>query len=323
MPPIKHTIDFHNPLSSKAIIDIIIRPNGFSSGKIGLLLPRVTVARREVRQLGVSVTRLAKDDPVGTWYTPVSDEAHRKLAESLMQKRFQACDRTHIFEFDTSMTDTALRGIEVDANQTLRAILVATLNSDVYLTGPARFDVIQLLDGKVAGGSTFQFGYELPAPGTVLPCRRIRITADSIDWREWGKCGHGHTGCYIILVDRVVLDDDPDRTYGRVIQERSHEYGHEQGREKKDNDGRREPEDRGTVLFDGIVQEGDSLTLSFISIHSHKAARSEEELFIRQFDGKKGIRSWLGEYGGRGKEGLAVKFGVDEMQMGGGGGEAD
>jgi len=243
------------------------------------------------------------------------------LAACLLEKRFQGCDRTHIFEFDTSMTETALRGIEVGPHQTLRAILVATLSSDVYLTGPARFDVMQLLDGRLTGGSTFQFGYDLPKPGTVLICRRIRITADLLEWGDGDDCRHHHGTCLKLLAVRVILGGDPNRTYSRIVPDLGHDHKGEHEQSSDGDHSSREAKD--IILFDGMIQEGDSMSLTVFAIHCHRNGRSEDQIYERLFDGTEGIRSWLGEYEGEGKEHLRLEYGVDEIQMGAGSGDTD
>jgi hypothetical protein len=333
MPPKKFPIDFHNPFPQNGLLDIIIRPNGFAlgAGLISLLLPKFSFAETDFSPLENAVsTRLAKDDPVGSWYIPSNDDKQNREAELLLQKRLAACDRSHIFEFNTNSIEAALRGIELVAGQTLKGIMVVTLKTDVYLAGPVRFDVIQLLDGKIAGGSTFQFGYDLPAPGTVMPCRRIRITADSISWGKHEGRRDSHEGLKILMA-KVMAADDPDRICQRLLSvrdgnehDRHPDHDHMQGVEKTLKAARKEPEkskpeDRPTILFDGIIQEGDSLTVSIVSIHAHK----EEILFSRCFDGATGIRFWLGKYDHKGKGELEVKYEIDEIQEGGGAGGSD
>ncbi|KAJ9638751.1 hypothetical protein H2199_006611 [Coniosporium tulheliwenetii] len=286
MPPTKHSIDFNNPTSQRALLDIIVRPSGFSAGKIGLLLPRITFADVKQRYQDVVVVPLAGDDPVGKWYFRGD-----KKVERLLEKRFQNCDRSHLFEFNAN-TSSAVRGIELEPGQTLRGVLVSTLRNNVYLTGPSRFEVIQLLDGKLAGGSTFQFGYELPAPGTTPVCRRIRITADRLVWKG---CGHrhdrGHARCDCsILIARVVVADDMARVSDRLlVRERTDAY--------------EEDEDSGEKGARGVTEVVKGL----------KIETAERKLYERRWGGDSGIQRRLGKYGGTGEDGLELEYTIKEL----------
>jgi photosystem II stability/assembly factor-like uncharacterized protein len=251
MPFSKLAIDFHNRLARKAKLDILIKPIGFAAGRVGLLLPKIKFTDSEkAEDGGVAFLPLCSDDPLGKWYlkSPLptkrkpkpdpepSDEADKdetnKSASKLLETRFLSTDRTRIFDFDPT-TSSTLRGIEVGPHQTLKAVLVARLKNDVYLTGPSRLEIVQFLDGELVGGSTFQFGYELPRPGTTGgPCRRIRITADELVWEEKRRRRHRDTckrqgddcdcpqrrgGGDEMLVAKVVVGDDPARTSYRFI----------------------------------------------------------------------------------------------------------
>ena len=278
MSPTMTTVDFHNPKANDALIDIMIRPSGFIQGRIGLLLPKFRFSDPEESTDGVDVIQLSPNDPIGQWYSHGDKET-----QALLARRLAACDRTHLFEFDGSKP-SQLRGIKLAPGETLSGVLVSTLGNDVSVTGPSRFDVIQSLDGKVAGGSQFQFGYELPVCGQFPRPRRVRITANSLIWDECAKdCDHS------ALLARVTVADDQDRTYDRIL-------GHEHCMEE-------------WLLFDGIITEGETLTLSLIEAEAQLTRF--EVLYSRRFTG--GFRSWLGKYHGEGKEGLKVDYEIEEV----------
>ena len=284
LPPTLTTIDFHNPNKSKGFATIVIKPVGFSHGTIGLLLPKITLTSREEAYQGVKVVQLRSDDPIGPWYGTESDERTKPLVE-----RLASCNRTHLFEFDETKI-SSLSGIELDPGQTLYGVLVTSLDQDVSLTGPSTYDVIQLLDGKVVGGSTYQIGYNLPDPGTVPPPRRVRITADFIKVTHEKK--NKEDACVNICVKITVADDD-DRTYERVL-------GHPKSLDKE------------TLLMDLIVMQGDSITISLLEAEGERGERMDT-LFTRRFEGW--VQKWLGSHSGSGKEGLRVEYKIEEVPV--------
>lgn len=333
MPLAKEAIDFHNPSSTKARLDILIRPSGFASGRIGLLLPKITfTGDEEGPGRGVDILPLCSDDPLGNWYlkgpqnTKPSKEASKRLAQ-----RFSNVDQSRIFDFDPTTT-SSLVGIEIAPQQTLKAILVTSLNNDVYLTGPARLEIYQLLDDELVGGSTFQFGYELPPLGTLPLYRRIRITADELEFDkkhgdgcDGDKEGHGNGNGNDdsngnrdegtegeMLVARVMLRDDPDRVSYRFVNLDGDGNGDEEEdapesaagpngekaaqpkvqkqqlihQEKGEEDGTQTPQ----ILFDGLLSEGDSLTLTILD--HNPDGKKMKTFYTRRFEGKDGTRSW-------------------------------
>jgi photosystem II stability/assembly factor-like uncharacterized protein len=280
MPSTLTTIDFHNPLTQVALIDIVIRPEAFLQGRIGLLLPTIELANPDRALQGVEAQPLTPEDPIGTWYGGSRDD--RGLVE-----RLAACDRTHIFVFDQTKP-SQIQGIKLGPGQTLRGVLASSLENDVTQTGPARFEVAERVNGQVAGGSTYQFGYDLPAPGQTPQPHRLRIRSDELQWRDDMDGGRGS-----FVVAEVKLADDDDRTYQRIL-----------------GDVREAAEP--TVMFDGIVMEGESLTLVLIEAEEGDIDRPEE-LFAHRFDG--GIRSWLGEHQAQGRDRVRFVYEIEEVPI--------
>lgn len=261
MGPMMTTMDFHNPDDRQALVDIIIRPSRFTRGTIGLLLPKLDFAHPGEALQGVEVVPLAYDDPVGRWYTRGNKELERKLDE-----RLAACDRTRLYEFDPAKP-SELRGIKLGPREFLRGVFVSSLKNDVAQTSPSRFDVIQRCDGKAVGGSTFQFGYDVPTDPLARP-RRVRILCRELKWRD--DADHDRRR---LIFAAVTIDDDDDRTYERLL------------------GGVREARRR-HCIFDGIVMEGQTLTLSLIE--SDDGLNRLEYLYRHRFDGP--IASWFGKH---------------------------
>jgi photosystem II stability/assembly factor-like uncharacterized protein len=270
-------IDFVNVSSRSAVMDIQMTPVGFANGTIGLLLPKVTFADTENESTGVDIIPLRLDDPIGSWYTNEDAELERLLAA-----RLAACDRTHLYEFDSTKV-SELRGLNLAANETLHGIIVTSLENDVSVTGPARLYVTQFEGRLIGGGSMFQFGYDLPPVGTLPQPIRLQITSDCL---MWTGCGHHKLCCTLVV--RITVADDPNRAYDHVLW-----------------DIRRETKP-GTV-FDGILMNGDSLTITVLEKH----VGGMENLYQHRFDGR--VRSWLGKHEARGKDRLVFFYDIEQV----------
>jgi hypothetical protein len=148
-------IDFHQALYAEGLTDIVIRPSGFARGSVALLLPKLDLADPKTAFVGVQPTPIRKDDPIGRWYS----HSNPKL-EALLSKRLDGCDRTVLFEFDQTKP-SEIRGIRLRPEEVLRGILVASLKRDISTFQAPRIEILQRLDQKVIGGSTFLFGQDL------------------------------------------------------------------------------------------------------------------------------------------------------------------
>jgi photosystem II stability/assembly factor-like uncharacterized protein len=145
------TIDFHNPGKDAGVMDIVIDPIGFARGIVALLLPKLELD--PVKSLrGVTIRKLVANDPIGTWDAHGDEKLQRALTA-----RLDTCDRTRIFEFDQSKASEIV-GIKLAGGQSLHGILVSRLKGDTSTIAAPQFHVVQRLNGKVCGGSTFQFG---------------------------------------------------------------------------------------------------------------------------------------------------------------------
>jgi photosystem II stability/assembly factor-like uncharacterized protein len=271
MGPTMMTMDFTNMSQSEGLVDIVIRPKGFVRGSIGLVAPALEFADPKEALQGIERIPLSPDDPIGQWAAHGDKEVERGLAT-----RLAACDRSQLYEFDRTKT-SELRGIKLGPGAVLPAVLVASLKNDSSRTSPPQFDVIQRLDGKVVGGSTFQFGYDRPPKGLGRPDRyvRIRIGLEELAWKPRDDDD--------LTFAEVTLEGDSNRTYERFLSDvRLH-----------------------GCVFDGIVVEGQSLTLALVE--SEEDGKRREYGYRRKFEGS--TASWVGEYEyikGGGDE--AIKF---------------
>jgi photosystem II stability/assembly factor-like uncharacterized protein len=267
------TIDFHNPLNKVVLIDIVIRPTEFSRGRIGLLLPKVALSAKGQSE-GVTEVPLRPGDPIGSWYL----RPGVKVDEALT-RRFEECDRSRIFEFDSSRV-TALRGIQVPAVGTIKGIVVSSHKLDVPTIAPPRFDVIQEVGGKVAGAATFQVGYDPVLPAQQRSIKHFRIIGERMHFGEQKPKDRDRR-----LWLEVRLGDDPNRTYFRPIRSSGSHAN----------------------LFDGYALTSDSLALSF----KESDGDESEGLWAHHFE--PGMRSWLGIHEAAGRDQLRFTLHIVEI----------
>jgi hypothetical protein len=177
-----------------------------------------------------------------------------------------------------------------DTIDTLRGVLVPSLQNDVSITGPSSYDIIQFTNGKLAGGSTFQFGYDLPQPGTLPQPRRVRVTSESL---KWDNDGYDDGNNKRNLWAKITIAGEEGRTYERFL-------------------GRGKSLAGETLLCDMILMQGDSLTILLLEVEGGEHhQKGLESLFTRRFDG--GVESWLGSYKGTGKDGLRFSYKIEEV----------
>jgi len=273
------TMDFHNPLGSEALIDIVIQPIGFGRGTVGLLLPKVEVHTAKGLE-GVTVIPLAPNDPLGEWYSGGSKKENQPLVE-----RLKACDLSRVFDFNPNKT-SEIRGIRLGAGQTLHGVLLASLKNDASQSALPRLQIVQRTNGAVAGGSTFQFGYDRPPSVMAKPGKglRIRIVSTRLTLPEGLKPEKSG-----MLIAQVAPGDDVNRTCQRLI---PHASSH-----------------RAQTIFDGIVVDGEPLVLSLINGERSLVGRAF--LYQHRFVGS--ISSWLGEHKGKGSEGVAFHYRIEAI----------
>jgi photosystem II stability/assembly factor-like uncharacterized protein len=270
MPMTMTAMNFHNPTDKEAVVDIVIQPSRFARGTIGLLLPRIEIDPRSNLH-SVEAISLAPDDPLGQWYTS------SKNALSQLKERLSTCDRSRIFDFDRTK-QSEIRGIRLGPRKTLQGIFLTSLRNDAAQTGLSRFNVVQRCNGKVVGGSTFQFGYDLPVRSLTRPIVPIRIRIVAAELKLPEEVADRSRG---MMIAQVTVDDE-NRIYQRLLPDVS--------------------KSRLRSLFDGFVLEGEKLTLSLIN--GEESLERGEYLYQHRFEGP--VASWFGEH--RNQKGERFRF---------------
>ena len=110
-------INFHNILDVDDFIDIIVIPQAFAEGVIGMIAPAL-VFRDPLNALhGVKEVPLLENEFVGEWYVKPGDKPAQVPTDLWAQ-----LDRTRIYDFDPAKV-SELRGVRMPAKGKLRAVL--------------------------------------------------------------------------------------------------------------------------------------------------------------------------------------------------------
>jgi hypothetical protein len=277
-------IDLFNGTREAAWTDIVVRPSQFGGGTVGLLLPAPRFKDRTAALDGFQAVPLAPGDPVGNWYRPEHHEGERPG----LLTRWEGLDRTVLWQASPTAV-SALRGLRLAARQTLKAVLVLSLKGDRPDLAP-RVTLEQWVNGKLVGGSTFQVGYDLPPDAIAAGrARRIRVTWEELAWADDTRDRH-RTG---VLWSRLMLADDPERAYLRYL-------------------GSPAQSRRSEALFDGLVLDGESLTLELLELACMGDPNHGERLYSRRFDG--GVSRWLGHHTIReGRDHIRGAYRIEEI----------
>jgi photosystem II stability/assembly factor-like uncharacterized protein len=263
-------IDLFNGHSEAAWADIVVRPSQFGGGTVGLLLPAARFMDRAAALDGFQAVLLAPGDPVGNWYRP----RHHEGESRGLLTRWEGLDRNVLWQASPTAV-SALRGIRLAAGRALKGVLALSLQGDRPDLAP-RVTLEQWINGKLAGGSTFQVGYDLPVDAIAAGrSRRIRVTGEGLAWAD-GPQGRHRAG---VLWLRLTVADDPGRAYLRHL-------------------GNPAQLRRSETLFDGLVLDGESLTVELIELARTGDPNRGERLYSRRLDG--GVSRWLGHHTIRG-----------------------
>ena len=276
-------IDFNNSGRHAAIAEIIVRPSLFDRGTIALLLPKTELAETKDGSFGVQPVPLPPDDPIGTWYVRGKQTTDKDLLE-----RWDGLDRRFIWMFSSTQV-SRLAGLRLQPGRTLRAALVCSHLRDVPTPVAPRFSIEQRIGGRSVGGSTFQIAYDgAGSPAQPRP-RRVRITADRLQWRERDGAYEGSA-----LWARITIADDPDRAVLRPIGDR--------------------PALRktGECLYDGFLADGEPLTLELLEAEGKAEPQHGEMLYRHRFEGS--VDGWLGPHRAtRRQDALKLQFTVEDI----------
>jgi photosystem II stability/assembly factor-like uncharacterized protein len=284
------SIDLHNPHDHAVWADLVVRPSLFGRGTIGLLLPEIQLEDPERSLLNFSLVPLHPDDPIGEWYIPrrAGCAADRERMAAALAERFAALDRRALWQASSSAV-SVLRGIRLAPRAALKGALVCSVKRDAAAAEAPRVILEQYIDGKLAGGSTFQVGYDAAATTAVRPtARRVRLRAEKLVWTE-ARDRHHQTN---VLWARVTIADDLDRTVLRRLGDAS-ELAHAR------------------CLFDGILLDGEPLTLELIELERPGDPNHGERLYAHRFEDR--IDGWLGHHAIEGREHLRGHYRVEEV----------
>lgn len=272
-------LNFNNARDVDDAIDIVLRPDGFSGGVIGMLAPKLTFRDPQSALHGVSVVPLREKEFVGEWYVKPGDKPR-----DIPQELWERLDLSQLYEFDAEKV-SELRGIQVPGKDKLRAVFTMRGSADVPYDQEQRFTVMQRQENRIVGGSTFQL--RLRRAKALHPVSRIRVTLDKVrilDDNDPMCKGAGEfkfNAC-------IAFNDDPCRRHHRQLP-------HCGTYRISDHPGHNEQK-IGACLFDGFVAEEDRMTISLLPI--------EQDLFDpndilsryrRIFNGPP--ETWVGSYG--------------------------
>jgi hypothetical protein len=270
------TLQFHNARDHDGWMDIVIRPQEFSEGTIGLLLPSLSFEHPDKALDGVEIYPLRPDEDIGQFYL-------RGRAKVDWEPVLQRVDRSRLYEFSATRV-SALRGIKVQRGQALQGIFTVKGSKRVPVGQSQQFTVLQQQEGRVVGGSTFQL--RLNRARKLLPVSRIRVVLEKVsvldDHDPWLK-GRGE----FHFAASVTLNGEPSRRcLQRVPAQGVLKIGDRPGHREHVLD---------ACVFDGLVAETDSMELAIQPVE-HDWLDPDDLLvrYRRRFSGPP--ESWVGRY---------------------------
>ncbi len=272
------SLNFHNARDVDDVIDIVIRPDNFSEGVIGMLVPKLKFRDPDAALRGVTVVPLRENEFIGDWYAKPGD----KLAQP-PDDLWDQLDRTQLYEFDAEKA-SEVRGIQIPAKDKLRAIFTIRGSHNVPYGQHQKFAVMQRQDGRIVGGSTFEL--RLRRAKAMHPVSRIRVILEKVrilDDRD--PCFKGAGEFHFNAC--VAFNDDTCRLHFRRLPQ----YGYYK---ISDRPGRNE-QVIDTCLFDGFVAEEDRMTVSLLPVEEDLLDPDDElSRYRRIFNGPP--ETWAGLY---------------------------
>ncbi|ADD42336.1 WD40/YVTN/BNR-like repeat-containing protein [Stackebrandtia nassauensis] len=235
---------FHNALREDDRIDIIVKPDNFVSGTIGMLTEPIDIDVKK-QLVGVSEYKLREGEDIGTWYSHPDEDVevdHKELWSKL--------DHSRLFEFD-SLRPSQIRGVSVKGGGRLQGLLVVKGNHKIPYGQRQRLSVLQRQRGEIVGGSTYEV--RLRRAKAPLPVSRIRVTLERVAItgdRHWPS--RKDAACVTACVG---FSHDAKRTVSTVIPLPNGNALAARSKKLVEI-----PLD--TVIFDGFVGETDAMTLT-------------------------------------------------------------
>ena len=271
-------IKFHNALDKDDLIDIIIAPQDFSEGVIGMLLEPVDFADPDKALREVEIYDLRKDEDIGTWYDCPGTKDKSDRSEI-----WDKLDRSRLYEFNPVRV-SELRGIKIAPKQTIQAVITCKGARKVPYGQTQKFAVMQRQDGTIVGGSTYEL--RLKRAKGLHPVSRIRVILEKVrilnDREPWfkGRGDFNFTSCVSFNKDRC------RRHWVRVPQKGNLKIS--------DSTGTNEFE-LNVCVFDGYVAEKDNMSVSLLPIEDDWLD-PDDELSLYRRDFSYPPETWVGSY---------------------------
>ena len=272
------SINFHNALETDDLIDIVIVPDSFTEGVIGLLLEPVDFANRDEALDDVKIYALRDDEKIGTWYDRPGTKVKGDRSEI-----WNKLDRSLVYEFNPVMS-SELRGIKIAAKQTIQAAITCKGSRSVPYGETQKFTVMQRQGGVIVGGSTYEL--RLKRARGLHPVSRIRVILEKVrildDREPWfkGRGDFNFTAC-------VSFNKDKWRKHWvRIPQKGNVKISDSPGSNECELD---------VCIFDGYVAEKDSMSISLLPIEDDWLD-PDDELSLYRRDFSYPPETWVGSY---------------------------
>ncbi|MGH8352634.1 MAG: WD40/YVTN/BNR-like repeat-containing protein [Pseudomonas sp.] len=272
------TLNFHNARDVADLIDIVIRPDDFSEGVIGMLVPKLRLRDADKALHGVTLVPLRENEFVGDWYVKPGDKPG-EVPKALWQQ----LDRTRLYEFDAEKV-SELRGIEIPAKGKLQALFTVRGTHNVPYGRQQRFSVMQRQGGRIIGGSTFEL--RLRRAKALHPVSRIRVILEKVRvLDDQDPCFKGR-GEFQFNACVGFNDDACRRHFRRLPHCGSYKISDWPGCNEQVIE---------TCLFDGFVAEEDRMTVALLPVEQDLLDPDDVlRRYRRIFNGPP--ETWVGRY---------------------------
>lgn len=271
-------LNFHNILENDDFIDIVVQPDNFTEGVIGMLAPSLTLRDPESALHGVSVIPLRENEFVGDWYVKPGD----RLAD-VSDELEEILDRNLLYEFDGAKV-SELRGVHMPAKSKLQVVFTVRGSKNVEYGQHQRFTVMQRQDGRIIGGSTFEL--RLKRARAMHPVSRIRVILEKVRILDDNDpCLKGE-GEFNFNACTAFNHENCRRYYRRLPHDGFYKIG---------DHPRRNEQVINACIFDGFVAEEDTMTISLLPIEQDLIDPDDVlSRYRRIFNGPP--ETWVGDY---------------------------
>lgn len=273
------TVNFHNSRQLSDFMDLVIQPDEFGQGVIGMLAPRLEFRDPEAALEGVEVVPLRRGENVGDWHVRPGRKP-TEMPSDLAAK----LDFSRLYEFDAAKT-SVLKGVKVPKGEKLQTVFTVKGTRNVPYGVHQRFAVMQRQEGELIGGSTFEI--RLRRARKLHPVSLIRVVLEKVvvlDDKDPCLKGPGEFAFNAC----IAFDDDPCRRHFRRLPHCGHyTISDRPGRNEQVVD---------QCIFEGFVAEADRMRLSILPVEQDLIDPDDPLIrFKRIFNGPP--ETWVGGYG--------------------------